>query len=76
MPDAQLRATLVGSQLVGLSVLRYIGRIEPLASASVDELVAAVGADGAAVPDGGPGAPERGAAAGRRRAGCDPPAQM
>jgi AcrR family transcriptional regulator len=43
VPDAQLRATLVGSQLVGLAVLRYIGRIEPLASASVDELVAAVG---------------------------------
>lgn len=41
--DAQFRATLVGSQLVGLSVLRYIGRIEPLASASVDDLVAAVG---------------------------------
>ena len=43
VPDAQLRATLVGSQLVGLAVLRYIGRIEPLASASVDELVAAIG---------------------------------
>jgi AcrR family transcriptional regulator len=43
VPDAQLRATLVGSQLVGLAVMRYIGRIEPLASASVDELVAAVG---------------------------------
>ncbi len=31
--DAPLRATLVGSQLVGLAVGRYLLRIEPLASA-------------------------------------------
>jgi AcrR family transcriptional regulator len=43
LPDAQLRATLVGSQFVGLALLRYIGRLEPLASASIDELVAAIG---------------------------------
>ena len=43
VPDAQLRATLVGSQFLGLSVMRYVGHIEPLASASVDELVAAIG---------------------------------
>ena len=43
VPDAQLRATLVGSQFVGLAVMRYIGHIEPLTSASVDELVAAIG---------------------------------
>ncbi len=43
VPDAQLRATLVGSQFIGLSVMRYIGHIEPLASATVDELVAAIG---------------------------------
>jgi AcrR family transcriptional regulator len=43
VPDAELRATLVGSQLVGLALMRYVGRIEPLASASIDELVAAVG---------------------------------
>jgi Tetracyclin repressor-like, C-terminal domain len=41
--DAPLRATLVGSQLVGLGIMRFVGRIEPLASASVDGLVAAVG---------------------------------
>ena len=41
--DARLRATLVGSQLIGLAMMRYITRLEPLASASVDELVAAVG---------------------------------
>lgn len=43
VPDAQLRATLVGSQLLGLSVMRYIGNIEPLATAPVDRLTAAVG---------------------------------
>ena len=62
VPDAQLRATLVGSQFIGLAVMRYIGRIEPLASASVDELVAADRTDRAAVPHGGPGQ-------GRRRGG-------
>ena len=41
--NGPLRATLVGSQFVGLAVMRYIGRLEPLASASIDELVAAVG---------------------------------
>jgi AcrR family transcriptional regulator len=43
VPDAQLRAPLVGSQLLGLAVMRYVGRIEPLASASIDELVTAMG---------------------------------
>jgi len=43
VPDAQLRATLVGSQFIGLAIMRFVGRIEPLASASIDELVAAVG---------------------------------
>ncbi len=43
VPDAQLRATLVGSQFVGLAIMRFVGRLEPLASASVDELVAALG---------------------------------
>ena len=33
VPDAALRATLVGSQLVGLAIARYLLRIEPLASA-------------------------------------------
>lgn len=43
VPDAPLRATLVGSQFVGLAIMRFIGRLEPLASASVDDLVAAIG---------------------------------
>ncbi|HEX6417816.1 MAG TPA: TetR family transcriptional regulator [Acidimicrobiales bacterium] len=40
-PD--LRATLVGSQLIGLVVARHVLRVEPLASAPVDTLVAAIG---------------------------------
>jgi AcrR family transcriptional regulator len=39
-PDAPLRATLVGSQLVGLAVARYVLRIEPLASADRSTVVA------------------------------------
>jgi AcrR family transcriptional regulator len=41
--DGELRATLVGSQLIGLAMLRYVARIEPLASVSQATLVAAVG---------------------------------
>lgn len=41
--EPELRATLVGSQLVGLAVVRYVIRIEPLASADVESLVRAVG---------------------------------
>jgi AcrR family transcriptional regulator len=41
--DGELRATLVGSQFIGLAMMRYVTRIEPVASASVDQLVAAVG---------------------------------
>jgi AcrR family transcriptional regulator len=37
-----LRATLVGSQLVGLATVRYIVRIEPLASASPEAVAAVV----------------------------------
>lgn len=43
VPDAQLRATLAGSQFLGLAIIRYVGRLEPIASASADEVVAAVG---------------------------------
>ena len=42
-PDRpELRATLVGSQLIGLGMARYVVRIEPLASAPAEEVVAAV----------------------------------
>jgi AcrR family transcriptional regulator len=40
--NAQLRATLVGSQLVGLAMARYVVGIEPLASAEPETLVAAL----------------------------------
>ena len=42
-PDThELRATLVASQLIGMGVVRYVTRFEPLASADVDVVVAAV----------------------------------
>ena len=40
--DAPLRASLAGTQLVGLGLLRYIVRVEPLASADADTVVAAI----------------------------------
>ncbi|MFI5564641.1 TetR family transcriptional regulator [Amycolatopsis japonica] len=42
-PDAALRAGMVNVQILGLAVARYIMRIEPIASSSVDELVAMFG---------------------------------
>jgi AcrR family transcriptional regulator len=41
--DADLRASFAASQVVGLLVARYGLRIEPLASASVDEVVRRIG---------------------------------
>jgi AcrR family transcriptional regulator len=37
------RASLVASQVVGLAFTRYLLRLEPIASASADDLVAAIG---------------------------------
>ena len=42
--DAQLRASLVGSQVVGLVMARYVVAVEPLASLEADRLVDAVAA--------------------------------
>ena len=42
-PDARLRATLVGSQIIGLAMARYIVRVEPLASAPAAQVAAAIG---------------------------------
>jgi AcrR family transcriptional regulator len=42
-PDAELRATLVGSQLIGLMMARYIVKVEPLASAPAAQVAAAIG---------------------------------
>ena len=43
-PDVRAaRASLVASQIIGLVMARYVLRLEPLASASPDEIVAAIG---------------------------------
>jgi AcrR family transcriptional regulator len=43
-PDrAGLRGGLCGSQMVGLGMARYVVKLEPLASAGVDELAALIG---------------------------------
>jgi AcrR family transcriptional regulator len=42
-PQPELRAALAGSQVVGLIMARYIVRVEPIASADRDTLVAAIG---------------------------------
>ena len=41
--DAEFRASLVASQIVGLGIARIVLRIEPIASADIDELAAAIG---------------------------------
>jgi AcrR family transcriptional regulator len=41
-PDAQRRAALIGSQLLGLGLCRYILRLEPLASLTTDEVVGGI----------------------------------
>jgi AcrR family transcriptional regulator len=40
--NVQWRASLVSSQVLGLVIVRYIIKVEPLASASQDEVVAAI----------------------------------
>lgn len=42
-PDARLRASLVAAQLVGLAMARYVVRVEPLASATPDDVARTVG---------------------------------
>ncbi|MBD0742146.1 TetR family transcriptional regulator [Streptomyces sp. CBMA152] len=39
VPDARLRAELAASQMVGIAVLRYVIKVEPLASADPEEIV-------------------------------------
>lgn len=41
--EAPLRASLVASQLAGLAMMRYIVKLEPLASLPVEDLVKAMG---------------------------------
>jgi AcrR family transcriptional regulator len=40
LPDARLRCSTAAAQLIGVVMLRYILRLEPIASATEDELVA------------------------------------
>jgi hypothetical protein len=39
--DRELRATLIASQLIGMATLRYVAKLEPLASAPIEDVVAA-----------------------------------
>ncbi|MEU6993107.1 TetR family transcriptional regulator [Streptomyces sp. NPDC046465] len=42
LPDAELRAELAAAQLVGIAMLRYVIKVEPLASADAEQIVARV----------------------------------
>jgi hypothetical protein len=39
VPDARMRVSLISAHLSGLAATRYVFRLEPLASASDDEIV-------------------------------------
>ncbi|MEU2601043.1 TetR/AcrR family transcriptional regulator [Streptomyces hirsutus] len=39
LPDAELRAELAAAQLVGIAMVRYVIKVEPLASADVEQIV-------------------------------------
>ncbi|MEV8434657.1 TetR family transcriptional regulator [Streptomyces sp. HUAS 31] len=41
-PDAELRAELAAAQLVGVAMLRYVIKIEPIASADPEQIIARV----------------------------------
>jgi len=43
LDQPQLRASLAASQLIGLAMLRYVVKVEPLASARTDEIVGWLG---------------------------------
>lgn len=43
LDQPELRATLAASQLIGLAMIRYVVKVEPLASAGNDEVVAWLG---------------------------------
>ena len=43
VPDARMRAAVISSYLMGIATTRYLLRVEPLASATDDEVVAMVG---------------------------------
>src|SRR5690606_23953624 len=39
LPDAELRAELAAAQLVGIAMIRYVIKVEPLASADPEQIV-------------------------------------
>jgi AcrR family transcriptional regulator len=39
LPDAELRAELAAAQLVGVAMLRYVIKVEPLASADPEQII-------------------------------------
>ena len=41
-PDSELRAELAAAQLVGCAMLRYVIKVDPLASADVEQIIARV----------------------------------
>jgi len=41
--EPQLRASLAGAQLIGMAMLRYVVKVEPIASADTDQIVAWLG---------------------------------
>ncbi|KUL40144.1 TetR/AcrR family transcriptional regulator [Streptomyces regalis] len=41
-PDAELRAELAAAQLVGIAMMRYVIKIEPIASADPEQIIARV----------------------------------
>lgn len=43
VPDADLRASLVASQIAGLLMARYVLKVKSLAEAPIDELIARIG---------------------------------
>lgn len=42
LPDAELRAELAAAQLVGVAILRYVIKVEPLASADLERIITRV----------------------------------
>jgi AcrR family transcriptional regulator len=42
LPDAELRAELAAAQLVGIAMIRYVIKVEPLASAAPEQIIARV----------------------------------
>ncbi|GAA3051598.1 TetR family transcriptional regulator [Streptomyces olivoverticillatus] len=52
VPEAGLRSELAAAQLVGVTMLRYVIKVEPLASADLDQVVALVAPRGTAAPGG------------------------